>query len=53
MKMPPAIYCDGGCVAQPFAFGGVEGPGAFDSSVRNCFGLQSLLTDTGEIDDET
>ena len=48
MKILPVIYRDGGFMTQPFAFGGEDGPGAFDAAVRYRSGLQNFLIDTGD-----
>jgi len=47
IKILPVIYRDGGFVRQPFAFGGEEGPEAFDGSVYYRSSLQNYLIDTG------
>ena len=49
MKILPVIYRDGGFMTQPFAFGGEDGPGAFDAAVRYRSGLQNFLIDTGDV----
>ena len=38
---------NGGFARQPFAFGGEEGPEAFDALVMYRSGLQNYLIDTG------
>ena len=48
LKIVPLVFREGGFMTQPFAFGGEEGPAAFDSSVRYRSGLQNWLVDTGE-----
>lgn len=48
VKILPVIYREGGFATQPFAFGGEEGPAAFDASVRYRSGLQNYLIDTGD-----
>ena len=48
MKILPVIYRVDGFMNQPFAFGGEDGPEAFDASVRYRSGLQNYLIDTGE-----
>ncbi|WP_248922094.1 rubredoxin [Olsenella intestinalis] len=48
MKVLPVIFRTDGFMTQPFAFGGEEGPEAFDASVRYRSGLQNYLIDTGD-----
>ena len=48
MKILPVIYRDRGFMTQAFAFGGEEGPEAFDASVLYRSGLQNYLIDTGD-----
>ena len=48
IKILPVIYRDRGFMTQPFAFGGEDGPEAFDATVRYRSGLQNYLIDTGE-----
>lgn len=48
VKILPVIYREGGFSKQPFAFGGEEGPDAFDASVVYRSGLQNYLIDTGD-----
>ena len=48
IKILPVIYREGGFATQPFAFGGEEGPAAFDATVRYRSGLQNYLIDTGK-----
>lgn len=48
VKILPVIYREGGFATQPFAFGGEEGPAAFDASVRYRSGLQNYVIDTGD-----
>ncbi len=44
----PVIYREGGFATQPFAFGGEEGPEAFDAGQRYRSGLQNYVIDTGD-----
>jgi len=48
MKILPVIYRDRGFMTQAFAFGGEEGPEAFDATMRYRSGLQNYLIDTGD-----
>ena len=48
MKISAVKLYDKGYMLQPFAFGGEEGPQAFDPSVRYRSSLQNFLIDTGE-----
>ncbi|MBR3257772.1 MAG: hypothetical protein IKF96_02155 [Eggerthellaceae bacterium] len=48
IKILPVIYRDGGFMTQPFAFGGEDGPEAFDASMRYRSCLQNYLIDTGD-----
>ena len=47
VKILPVVYRNQGFMTQPFAFGGEEGPEAFDASMRYRSGLQNYLIDTG------
>jgi hypothetical protein len=47
-KILPVIYRDRGFMSQPFAFGGEDGPEAFDANIRYRSGLQNYLIDTGD-----
>ena len=48
VKLLPVVYREGGFATQPFAFGGEEGPAAFDATVRYRSGLQNYVIDTGD-----
>ena len=48
IKILPVIYRDGGFMTQPFAFGGEDGPEAFDASMRYHSCLQNYLIDMVE-----
>ncbi len=48
MKISAVKLYDGGFMLQPFAFGGEEGPQAFDPTVRYRSSLQNYVIDTGE-----
>ena len=48
LKVLPVIYRDQGFMTQPFAFGGEDGPEAFDANVRYRSGLQNYVIDTGD-----
>ncbi len=48
MKISAVKLYDGGFMLQPFAFGGEEGPQAFDPTVRYRSSLQNFVIDTGE-----
>ena len=48
MKIIALKFRTDGFATQPFAFGGEEGPAAFDPTVRYRSGLQNYLIDTGE-----
>ncbi len=48
MKISAVKLYDGGYMLQPFAFGGEEGPQAFDPTVRYRSSLQNFVIDTGE-----
>ena len=48
MKISAVKLYDGGFMLQPFAFGGEEGPQAFDPAVRYRSSLQNYVIDTGE-----
>ncbi|MDI9591265.1 MAG: hypothetical protein QM302_09550 [Acidobacteriota bacterium] len=41
MVVKPIIFREGGLATQPFAFGGEEGPDAFDATARHRSGLQT------------
>ncbi len=47
-KIMPVVYRKDGFATQPFAFGGEEGPEAYDISVRYRSGLQNYVIDTGD-----
>ena len=48
IKIMPVIYRDRGFMNQPFAFGGEDGPEAFDASQLYRSGLQNYVIDTGD-----
>ena len=48
MKNQVVRYRKDGIYSQPFAFGGEEGPAAFDPNVRYRGSLQNYLIDTGD-----
>ena len=48
MEIKAVKFREGGFYGQPFAFGGEEGPAAFDATVRYRSGLQNYLIDTGK-----
>lgn len=48
MKFKAIKLYENGFMTQPFAFGGEEGPGAFDPKVRYRSSLQNFLIDTGK-----
>lgn len=48
MKIKAVIFRKDGFYTQPFAFGGEEGPQAFDPQVRYRGSLQNYLIDTGD-----
>ena len=48
MKVSAVKLYDNGFMLQPFAFGGEDGPEAFDPSVRYRSSLQNFVIDTGE-----
>ena len=48
MEIKAVKFRKDGFYSQPFAFGGEEGPAAFDPSVRYRGSLQNYLIDTGD-----
>ena len=48
MTIKAIRFRDNGFAAQPFVFGGEEGPDKFDPSVRYRSGLTNYLIDTGD-----
>ncbi len=48
MKVQAVKLYDNGFMTQPFAFGGEEGPEAFDPAVRYRSSLQNYVIDTGD-----
>lgn len=48
MQIKAIRFREGGFATQPFAFGGEEGPAAFDPNVRYRSGLTNYLIDTGD-----
>ena len=48
MTVKAIRFRDNGFAAQPFVFGGEEGPDKFDPSVRYRSGLTNYLIDTGD-----
>ena len=48
MKISAVKLYDKGYMLQPFAFGGEDGPEAFDPAVRYRSSLQNYVIDTGD-----
>ena len=48
MVIKPITFREHGFYGQPFAFGGEEGPAAFDPNVRYRGALTNYLIDTGD-----
>ena len=48
MKISAVKLYDNGFMLQPFAFGGEDGPQAFDPAVKYRSSLQNFVIDTGE-----
>ena len=48
MEIKAVKFRKDGFYSQPFAFGGEEGPAAFDPNVRYRGSLQNYLIDTGD-----
>ena len=48
MQIKAIRFREGGFATQPFAFGGEDGPAAFDPKVRYRSGLTNYLIDIGD-----